>query len=158
MDLIATLARLRSRGLEALGKLGGLPPALARLTVGVVFIQSGWGKLQDLPKVTGFFTELGIPFPAANAVLAASTEFFCGILVLIGLATRLATIPLIVTMIVAILTAKRKDLEGVTDLFGLEEFAYIVLFAWICVAGPGKLAIDFLLGKRLDRAGTKAGG
>jgi putative oxidoreductase len=150
--MIALLAQLRSRGLAALNKIAWLPPALARLTVGLVFVQTGWGKLQDLPKVTGFFTELGIPFPAANAVLAASAEFGCGLLLLIGLATRLATIPLIVTMIVAILTAKRKDLEGFFDVFGLEEFTYIVVFVWLCIAGPGKLAIDTLIQKRFDQA------
>ena len=52
-----------------------LSPALARLTVGVVFFQSGWGKLHSLDKVTDFFTELGIPAPYFQARLASSAEF-----------------------------------------------------------------------------------
>ena len=43
-------------------------PTVARLTIGIVFVQSGWGKLHDLEKVTGYFTELGIPMPEANAL------------------------------------------------------------------------------------------
>ena len=65
---------------EALGRLRALAdkasfmgPTLARLTVGVVFIGTGWGKLHSIPDVTSFFTDLGIPFPGFNARLTAST-------------------------------------------------------------------------------------
>ena len=44
-----------------------LSPTVARLTVGLVFFQSGWGKLHDLAKVTDYFTELGLPAPAFQA-------------------------------------------------------------------------------------------
>src|SRR5215510_9574202 len=82
-----------------------LPPTVARLTVGLVFFQSGWGKLHDLEKVTNYFTELGLPAPAFQAALASTTEFVCGTLLLVGLATRFAAVPLMITMCVAIRTA-----------------------------------------------------
>ena len=91
-------------------KLRWLPPSVARLTVGWIFLQSGWGKLQNLPKVVAFFTELGIPAPQFQAPLAATAEFVCGALLLAGLFTRVATLPLIVTMVVALLTAKRAEI------------------------------------------------
>src|SRR3954463_1108927 len=112
------IARARTQFLSTADRVAFLGPALARLTLGVVFIGTGWGKLHSLDKVTGFFTELGIPAPGFNAVLAATAEFVCGSLLLIGLLSRLAAIPLIVTMIVAILTAKRADLHGISDLLG----------------------------------------
>ena len=139
------------RVLSTAGRLSWIGPTLARLTLGVVFIGTGWGKLHDLDKVTGFFTELGIPAPGFNALLASSAELTCGSLLLVGLLSRLASIPLIVTMIVAILTAKRGDLHGLPDLLGFEEWTYIVLAAWITVAGPGPLSLDRCLSDSLLR-------
>jgi putative oxidoreductase len=141
----AFVSRLEARLLELAVRLAFLGPTLARLTLGLVFIGTGWGKLHDLDKVTSFFTELGIPAPGANALLAASAEFGCGLLLLAGLFSRLASLPLIVTMIVAILTAKRPDLHGLTDLVGFEEWSYVVLASWIAVAGPGPLSLDNLV-------------
>jgi len=46
------------------GALRWLSPVIARLTVGLVFFQSGWGKLHSLDQVTSYFTELGLPAPA----------------------------------------------------------------------------------------------
>ena len=99
--------------------LAWLPPTLARLGVGWVFAQSGWGKLHNLEQVTGFFTDLGLPAPGFHAVLVSTTELVCGSLVLIGFATRLAAVPLIVTMIVAIRTALWADVDSLGALFGL---------------------------------------
>jgi putative oxidoreductase len=120
-------------------------PTLARLTVGLVFIGTGWGKLHTLPAVTEYFASLHIPAPAFQAPLAASTELFGGLLVLVGLGTRVASLPLAFTMIVAILTAKRGDIDGLTALVGLEEWSYLVLFIWLAVAGAGPLSLDRLV-------------
>src|SRR3954468_22332370 len=75
-----------------------------RLYWGWSFFQTGKGKLGDLSGPTQFFTDLGIPFPSFNAVLVGCTETVCGLLLLVGLASRLAAFPLIVTLIVAYLT------------------------------------------------------
>ena len=152
------LSRAQSAFLSAAERLSFLGPTLARLTLGVVFIGTGWGKLHSLDKVTGFFTELGIPAPGFNAVLCASAEFVCGTLLLIGLLSRLAAIPLIVSMTVAILTAKIGDVHGVSDLLGFEEWTYIVLAVWIAVAGAGPLSLDRLLSNVLRRARSNQSG
>lgn len=120
-------------------------PLLARLTVGVVFVTSGWGKLHNLEKVTGFFSELGIPAPGFHAVFVSNVELVCGALLCVGLASRLASIPLICTMAVAILTAKWPELEGISDLLGTSEFAYVALLAWIVLAGPGSASLDAVI-------------
>ena len=153
---MSLISRAQTRLLSLANRLSFLGPTLARLTLGVVFVTSGWGKLQSLEKVTEFFTELGIPAPGFNAVLASSAELVCGALLLIGLLSRLASIPLIVTMIVAILTAKRDALHGVADLLGFEEWTYIVLAIWIAVAGPGPVSLDRLLQDFLRRSSRRA--
>ena len=97
-----TVLRVRTSLLATAGRLSWLPPTLARLAVGVVFAGTGWGKLHHLDKITSFFADLGIPAPGFNAVLVGSAELICGVLLLIGLFTRLASLPLIVVMAVAI--------------------------------------------------------
>jgi putative oxidoreductase len=132
------------------GKLSWLPPTLTRVTVGWVFMQSGWGKLTHLPDIIKYFGELGIPMPEFQAPFAASAELVCGTLILAGLFTRLASVPLIIVMIVAIITARKGDYEGVASLFGFIEYLYIVLFLWLGVAGAGPLSLDRLLAPRLE--------
>jgi putative oxidoreductase len=124
-----------------------LSPALARLTVGLVFLQSGWGKLHDLEKVTNYFTELGLAAPAFQARLASTTEFVCGGLLLVGFATRFAAVPLIVTMCVAIRTALWAQVDGIGSLVGLTEFAYIALLVWLGTNGAGPLSLDHLIAR-----------
>src|SRR3954466_2257621 len=142
-----TLDRLR----RTADRISFLGPTLARLTVGLVFLGTGWGKLHSLPDVTDFFASLHIPAPGFNARLAAATEFFGGIAVLVGLGTRLAALPLGFTMVVAILTAKRADITGVTALVGFEEWSYLVFFLWLAVAGAGPLSLDRLASRLRGR-------
>ena len=130
-------------------RLTWLPPLLARVALGVVFIQSGWGKLHDIPGTTENFVGWHIPFPHLNAIMAASTEFIGGCLILAGFGTRIVAVPLIVVMTVAIATAKWPKMEDWTDFFGFDELAYAILFRWLGVAGAGKASLDYLIGKRL---------
>ncbi len=131
-----------------------LGPTLARITVGLVFIGTGWGKLHSIPEVTSFFTDLHIPAPGFHARLVAGTEFLGGLLVLLGLGTRLASLPLAFTMVIAILTAKRPNIDGLTTLVGFEEWSYLVMFLWIALAGPGPLSLDALICRLRRRGGT----
>lgn len=126
------------------------PPLLARIVVGVVFASSGWGKIQNLERVSNYFTDLGIPMAGVLAPLVAGFELIAGVLVLIGLGTRLASLPLIVIMAVAVQTAKSSELEGIVDLFSTSEFLYIVLLLGLLVQGAGRLSFDFVVGKKLE--------
>lgn len=134
-----------------------LAPLLARITVGVVFVSSGWGKVHNLDKVTEFFTELGIPAPAFQAVFVSYVELVCGAALLLGLLTRLVAVPLMCTMIVAIITAKAEEIAGFADLLGTVEFAYVAMLLGIALTGPGKVSLDALLfGKRSRDLTTRA--
>jgi len=132
-------------------RLRWLPPSLARLTLGWVFVMSGWGKLHGLPDVIDYFRSLGIPAPQFQAPFASSAEFVCGLLILLGLGSRFAPIPLIIVMLVAIITARRKDLGSIDDLFGFIEYLYIVLLLYVFVEGPGPFSIDALIARRRPR-------
>ena len=136
---------MRSFGLNLCRKLDWLAPLLARVSVGVLFLTTGWGKLHNLPKVIDFFRELGIPYPELQAPFVAANEFVCGSLLVIGLLTRLASVPLTISMIVALITAKRAEITSVSDLFGLSEYLYIVIFVWLILSGPGAVSLDRVL-------------
>src|SRR5262249_60116032 len=84
---------------------------------------------------------------AFQARLASSAEFVCGGLLLLGLATRFAVVPLIVTMCVAIRTAQWENVDGVGSLVGLLEFSYIALLVWLGTDGPGPLSVDRLIAR-----------
>ncbi len=122
-----------------------LPPLFARLVVGSVFMWSGWGKLNGLPVVTDNFVSWGIPFPHVLAPFVSGVEFLGGLLLLLGLFTRIAAVPLVVVMIVAIVSAKWGDVDSLETLLGFEEVAYMALFGWLAVAGPGPVSLDRLL-------------
>ena len=148
MNRISAATTAAARLAERIGDaLRWLSPTIARLTVGLVFFQSGWGKLHDLGKVTGYFTELGIPNPALQARFASTAEFVCGGLLLLGLATRFAVVPLIVTMCVAIRTAQWENVDGIGSLVGLLEFSYIALLLWLGTDGAGPLSLDALVAR-----------
>lgn len=144
------MLRLRRLVHSVSSRLQWLPPTVARLTIGVVFVQTGWGKLHNLPKVIGFFQELGIPAPQLQAPLVATIEFVCGLLILIGLFTRVATLPLIVVMTVAVVTAKRGDIHELSDLLGMAEFLSIVILLWLGAFGAGPISADAVFARRLD--------
>ena len=133
--------------LNLLDRVQWLPPLLIRLTIGAMFFLAGKGKLLHLDRTTQFFSGLGIPFPHINAIVAASTECFGGLLVMIGLLTRLVSIPLAFVMVVAIATAKMGDVHSLGDFVGLSELAYLLIFVWLAIAGPGKASLDHLLCK-----------
>jgi len=138
--------RRAERGVAILKtKLAAVPPTLARLTVGYEFMTTGWGKLHNLEKVTEFFTSLSIPAPAFHATFVSCIEFGCGVLLLLGLLTRVAALPLIGTMVVALLTALAPDIEGFSGLVGTVEFTYIALLVWLAVRGAGPISVDHLI-------------
>jgi len=149
--LRATLNEAAHRVATIRDKVEFLGPTLARLTLASVFIGTGWGKLNNIGSTIEYFTSLHIPAAGFNARLAAGTEFVGGVLLLLGLFTRVAALPMAFTMVIAILTAKRDELEGVRALLGFEEWTYIVLFVWLALAGPGPLSLDALWARLRDR-------
>lgn len=147
--MLDRLRALHRTLLSVAERLGWLPPLAARVSVGLVFVTTGWGKLQNLDRVVDFFRSLGIPAPELQAPFVAATELSCGLLLVLGLATRFAAVPLVITMLVAIRTALWSELEGVIDLFGREEYLFGILLGWLAVAGAGAVSLDALVARRI---------
>jgi putative oxidoreductase len=131
--------------------LAWLGPLFARLTVGWVFLWSGWGKLQNLPQITENFVSWGIPFPQLLTPFVSGVEFFGGMFLLAGLLTRISAGALGVTMIVAIRSAKWDQVDSLESLLGFDETAYLAIFLWLAIAGAGAFSVDRLISQYVRR-------
>jgi putative oxidoreductase len=124
---------------------------IIRLYWGWQFFLTGKGKLMNLEKTAGFFANLHIPMPHLNAVLAGSTECFGGLLLLLGLGSRIVTVPLIFTMIIAYLTA---DFDKVQNIFtnpdafvSAAPFQFMLTAEIVLIFGPGVFSLDALIAR-----------
>lgn len=120
-------------------------PLVMRLVIGYVFMLTGWGKLNNLPQMIQNFTEWGIPFPGILTPFVSGVEFFGGILLMLGLFTRIPAAMLAVVMLVAIKSAKWENVDSLETLLGFEEMTYFAAFLWLAIAGPGAVSLDRLL-------------
>ena len=140
------------------GYLTWLAPLFARVTVGYVFLLSGWGKLHNLAQVTENFIGWGIPHPRLLTPFVSGVEFFGGLFLLLGFMTRISAGALGITMIVAIRAAKWADVDSLETLLGFDEIEYLALFLWLAIAGPGAVSVDAWLQRWYDsgRGGSNA--
>jgi putative oxidoreductase len=117
-----------------------------RLYWGWQFFLTGKGKLLNLDRTAAFFATLNIPAPKLNAIMAGSTECFGGLLLLLGLGSRIATVPLIFTMLVAYLTADPDKIKGVfnnPDAFvTAAPFLFLLTCVIVLIFGPGIFSLD----------------
>ena len=81
----------------------------------------------------------------------SGVELFGGLLLLLGLLTRISAGALGITMIVAIASAKWGDVDSLATLLGFDETEYLALFLWLAIAGAGRLSVDYLLERRAMR-------
>lgn len=149
--MFAPIQSACDRMLSMLRTIDWVGPLIVRLVLGVAFATTGWGKLQDLNTVGGFFESLGIPAPHAAAMIVSSIELVGGVMLLLGLGTRVAALLLAGVMAVAIWTAKLPELHGIVDLAGTIELAYLASFVWVVVSGGGAASVDRLLGRWIGR-------
>ncbi len=112
--------------------------------------RNGWAKLHNLGNVTEYFTSLGLPMPGATAVFISSLEFFGGILLAIGLFSRVISLILTVNLIVAYITADREALLSIfsdPDKFmAAAPFTFLIASLIVLIFGAGKIAADTLIG------------
>ena len=127
-------------------------PLVARVTVGYVFMLTGWGKLNNLPRMIQNFTEWGIPFPEILTPVVSGIECFGGLFLILGLFTRFSGGALAVVMLVAIKAAKADQIDSLETLLGFEESIYFAVFTWLAIAGAGKASLDFLMQRRYGKA------
>jgi len=126
---------------------------IIRLYWGWEFFLTGKGKLLDLGKPTQFFQSLGIPFPHQQAVLVGVTECVGGLFLLVGFASRLISVPQMILLTVAYLTAdidKFKMIFSEPDKFlAADEFLFLFAVVLVFVFGPGRFSLDWLFTRKL---------
>jgi putative oxidoreductase len=150
-------------GLKVAAALSFLAPLLTRLVVGQAFFLTGRGKLLNFDNTVTFFTELGIPFPYANAAFVSTLELVGGICIFVGLLTRVMSGLLASTMVVALMTAEKeqflKSLNPSSDVSPMDvsPLVFLMLFAWLVLHGPGVLSLDTLVTRWLG-IGKRAAG
>lgn len=135
-----------------------------RVLVGWVFVSEGIGKFLYADAVgAGRFTRIGIPAPEMMGPLVGTVEMACGTLILLGLFTRLAAIPLLFTMTVAVVSTKAPILLGhgfgpfslpKLSQYGLwsmlhearTDFSMILGLVFLLIVGAGRWSLDARLG------------
>lgn len=120
---------------------------LVRLSVGAIFVSEGLQKFV-FPRALGVgrFAAIGIAAPQLTAPFVGAVEIVCGLLVLLGLLTRLAALPLVVDMLVAIAATKLPMLlQGSFWHMAHEsrtDWAMLLGAAFLALAGPGPWSLD----------------
>jgi putative oxidoreductase len=128
-----------------------IPQLLVRLFLGYFFFETGWSKVGHLDAMAERFTGWGIPFPAFNAALSGYTELIGGALIMLGLTTRLAALPLCINMVVAILVVNIRKVSGLDEFVELSEPLYALCFLWLFFSGPGRVSLDHLASTLYER-------
>ncbi len=126
---------------------------LIRLMVGAVFLSEGIQKfLFPGLRGTGRFEKIGLPNPDFLGNFVGTFEIFCGALVLVGLLTRLAAIPLIIIMLVAIVTTKSEVLadEGFWPMMhgSRTDWSMLLGSIFLLIKGGGKWSADKAIQKQ----------
>jgi putative oxidoreductase len=127
---------------------------IIRLMAGAVFLSEGMQKFLFAEKLgAGRFEKIGLPYPDFLGPFVGSFEILCGTLLLIGLFTRLAAIPLLIIMLVAIATTKAKLLadNGFWSMLhdSRTDWAMLLACIFLVIKGGGKWSVDGLIQKRL---------
>jgi len=140
---------LYEKGLNVLFPLQSLFLLLIRLYWGYLFAQAGFGKLTNIEKAGNFFSSLGLPLPEIMAFLIGSLEFLGGILIFLGLGTRVVALLLTFNMIGAFLIAHgdalTKILSNPYEFYSALPFTFLYTSLVLFLFGGGKFSIDEVL-------------
>ena len=149
-----SIARLLSRASSLLEPVAALA---TRLALGQGFVLTGLGKWRDFDRTAAFFGDLGIPAPRANAAFVATLEVVGGACLALGLGTRIFSLLLSATLVVALLTADREGFLAAwtwspeKGLLDIAATVYLMFLLWLAAHGAGAISVDRLLEKRSSR-------
>lgn len=130
-----------------------------RLYWGWQLAQNGWGKLHHLSNVGEYFATLGLPMPAQMAFFIACLEFFGGIFLALGLASRITGLVLTVNLIMAYVIGDREALLSFfsdPDKFtAAAPFVFLIVSLIVLIFGAGKFSVDTAIAFFFDPARVK---
>jgi putative oxidoreductase len=122
---------------------------LVRLYWGWQLAQSGWGKLHHLSNVGEYFATLGLPMPAQMAVFIACVEFFGGIFLALGLASRITGLVVTVNLTMAYVIGDREALlsflSNPDKFIAAAPFAFLIVSLIVLIFGAGRISADTAL-------------
>src|ERR1700689_2948025 len=125
-----------------------------RLYWGWQFAQTGWGKMHNIAKITGFFASLNIPFPEFSAHFISGLEFFGGLLLILGIASRLTGFLLAANMLVAYWTADHDALVSVFSdpgkFYVADPYTFLFASLMVLIFGAGALSADRLIVRKVS--------
>jgi putative oxidoreductase len=117
--------------------------------------QSGWGKLHHLENVTEYFQSIHVPMAHMTAVGVSTLELVGGILLFVGLASRLIALPLTINMIAAYYFGDHDALFSFFSdpgkFYAADPFTFLMASAIVLFFGPGVFALDYLIGRRFAK-------
>jgi len=159
------VARIVRTGSALAEHLAFVAPLATRITIGLGYLHTGWGKLHNFDRTVSFFASLGIPAPSANAALVSTLELVGGTCLVLGLLTRVFALGLSGSMVVALLTADRQTFlaswgnASETSPTDVASFVFLLFLVWLILFGPGAVSLDRVLFGKLsrDRAAAPAG-
>lgn len=135
---------------EKLDHLNFIPLFLIRLMLAYGFYGTAKEKVGNVSAIAEWFESLKIPAPLLNAYLATYTEVIGVLFLTVGFATRFISIPLIITMIVAIKTVHWENGFNASDN-GYEIPLYYILFLLtLLFNGAGKVSVDYLISRKVN--------
>jgi putative oxidoreductase len=154
-NLQIQILRLYDGFLRVLASLRSPFLLAVRVYWGFQLSQNGWGKLHNLPHVTDFFASLGLPAPGFTAAFVSTFEFVGGILLALGLLSRIAALGILIDMTTAYWTADRDSFLAFFSNPGkfanADPFVFWLVALLILIIGPGKLSLDTLLRRLLRK-------
>jgi putative oxidoreductase len=131
---------------------------IIRIMVGTVFLSEGIQKFLFPDQLgVGRFIKIGLPAPEFFGYFVPSFEIICGLLILIGLLTRLSAIPIIIIMITAISSTKIPILmnDGFWEMAhaARTDWAMLLGSIFLLIVGAGKFSVDFFLSEKSGKTG-----
>lgn len=122
---------------------------ICRIYWGILFMKAGYTKLADISHLSNYLESMNFIYPHFQAYLAAAIEFFGGLCLVLGFASRLVAIPLVIVMLTAYSTA---HVDAVKVFFGdpsqfvsQAPFNYLLTCLLVLAFGPGLFSIDYFL-------------
>ena len=119
---------------------------MRRLYWGWQLAQSGWGKLHHLSNVGEYFSTLGLPMPAQMAVFIACVEFFAGIFLALGIASRMTGLVLTVNLTMVYVIGDREALLSLLSdpnkFIAAAPFAFLIVSLIVLIFGAGRISAD----------------
>ncbi len=116
---------------------------ILRLGVGILILKHGYDKITNFGSLQYKFMNFMHVGSKMSLMLVIFAEFFCGILLILGLFTRFACVPLIIAMYVALFVFTKGDFFGKGEASAL----YLIGFIALLFAGPGRVSVDGMIGK-----------